>query len=396
MVKKYKITYTTGEAKASPKIGHMDSSHIQSRIIHLADTVFVGWAVEVLGDITDNVTEKSYFPPGDGEAVEIDAKWGLNKRRHATAGCTKIVTEHTNDSDYIKRIKFIMKWLCWEEWTCDPIHLGNQEELEEVQPSWEFCGRTCGRGNKDDEDDERGDQGWITRTLFDAVEQTEVLTYKEAARVRREEAENVQVVRYFVRVNGRMKPREGGTNSERVLENIDLINEEIAKKDPCKRYLWETWVPPIKDDKSLTDLQESDGGCIRVRERGEDYGDKVDDIHEVDKKWYREEGPQYSGSESEDDEEDYFEECYEGTWSTRDRESFFQSQQVVNNADDHLVLIAQDKAMKIADRFPSRLRLETVRKKTLPSTEKRDFKKGSKIRKEERSQDILRWMERQG
>ena len=87
MIKKYKITYTTEGPEAYPKTGHIDSFFLRSRIIHLAHTVFVGWAVEELSDISDNVTEKSYFPPGDGEAVIIDAKWGLNKRRYATAGC---------------------------------------------------------------------------------------------------------------------------------------------------------------------------------------------------------------------------------------------------------------------------------------------------------------------
>jgi len=96
MVKKYKITYTTEGSEASPKTGHIDSFFLQFRIKYLADTVFVGWAVEELSDITDNVTEKSYFPPGDGEALEIDAKWGLNKRRHATAGCEYCYAKYYN------------------------------------------------------------------------------------------------------------------------------------------------------------------------------------------------------------------------------------------------------------------------------------------------------------
>jgi len=71
-----------------------------------------------------------------------------------------VVTEYTNDLDYVKTIKFIKKWLL--EWTCDLIHLKNQDELAEVQPSKELIGRIHDMDKADDEDYECGDRGWIT------------------------------------------------------------------------------------------------------------------------------------------------------------------------------------------------------------------------------------------
>ncbi|KAI4670568.1 uncharacterized protein J4E79_000853 [Alternaria viburni] len=382
MVKKYRITYTTEASGGPPKTGHMDSSHLQCCIIHLADTVFIGWTVEVLSDITDNVTEKSYFPPGDGEAVEIDAKWELNKRRHATAGCnTKIETTHTNDLELIGMIAFIKEWLRrGKQWEFKSIDVKSHEELVEIQRKNGGATRTYAKAEDevDDEDIDRGYEGWVTPGLYKAIERAYDSAYRKEARIQHEESQNVRRVRYYAMIDGHRLPVIGRTNSDRVFANINIINDDIKKKDPRTKCLWEILVCPFKDYEELIEEQRCDGGCIRARKKGKDYGDKIDGIHEVDKKWYREEDPQYSGSESEDDEEDYFEECYEGTWSTRK------------------LLIAQDKAAKKADWFPSHLRLGNVSKKTPASTEKGDFKKESSNRKEEGEQHVLWWMKRQG
>ncbi|KAI4936604.1 hypothetical protein J4E85_001937 [Alternaria conjuncta] len=368
MVKKYKITYTTEGSEASPKTGHIDSFFLQFRIKDLADTVFVGWAVEVLGDIGDNVTKESYFPQDDGEAVEIDAN-------------TKIETTHTNDLELIGMIAFIQEWLrSGKQWEFKSIDVKSHEELVEIQRKNGGATRTYAKAEDevDDEDIDRGYEGWVTPGLYKAIERAYDSAYRKEARIQHEESQNVRRVRYYAMIDGHRQPVIGRTNSDRVFANINNINDDIKKRDPSTKCLWEILDCPFKDYEELIEEQRCDGGCIRARKKGKDYGDKNDDIHRVDEKWYREENPDYSGSESEDDEEDYFEECYEGTWSTRD------------------LLIAQDKAAKKADWFPSRLRLENVSKKTQPSTEKKGLKKESSNRKEEGEQHVLWWMKRQG
>lgn len=147
----------------------------------------------------------------------------------------------------------------------------------------------------------------IIESAEERAKREEAKFMREEARLRREEAkEEVLHVEYFVRIDGRMQSKEGYTNSRRIFSNIDIINSKIS----TRKYRWKIHVTPIEDDKKLTEVQHSDGGCIRVREQGKDYGDKVDGIHEVDNEWWKEV----------DEDESYFIEYYEGVWVTRDCE----------------------------------------------------------------------------
>ncbi|KAI4703000.1 hypothetical protein J4E81_001876 [Alternaria sp. BMP 2799] len=298
------------------------------------------------------------------------------------SSCTKIETAHTNDLELIGMIAFIKEWLRrGKQWDFKSIDVKSHEELVEIQRKNGGAIRTYAKAEDevDDEDIDRGYEGWVTPGLYKAIERAYDSAYRKEARIQHEESQNVRRVRYYAMIDGHRQPVIGRTNSDRVFANINIINDDIKKRDPRTKCLWEILDCPFKDYEELIEEQRCNGGCIRARKKGKDYGDKNDDIHKVDKKWYDEQNPQYSGSESEDDEEeDHLEECYEGTWSTRD------------------LLIAQDKAAKKADWFPSHLRLGNVSKKTPASTEKGDFKRKSSNREEEGKQHVLRWMERQG